>query len=67
MHIGPIKFLIMNLPNAKYNLEKRLYKEYTSINWYKNDEIEETIAVDNNKNDNEEDSEEKNRQLKREK
>lgn len=54
MHIGRTKLLKIGLPNAKYDLEGRLYKECTSADWGNNSKIEEAIAIDNNKDGNEE-------------
>lgn len=62
IHIWLIKFLEVSFFNAKYNFEKKLCKEFTSIDQGNNSKIEEAITIDNNKNDDEGNSEEKNRQ-----
>lgn len=54
MHIGLTKLLEVGPPNAKYNLEERLREGYTGMDWGNKGEIEEAMATDNNKdNDNE--------------
>ena len=67
MHIGPIKLLKVDLPNAKYNLEEKLRERCIGINWVDDGEIEEAMVVYNNKDNNEKDFWEKNRQLKKKK
>ena len=67
MHIGPIRHLEVGPLIAKYDLQGKLCKGYTSANWGNNSEIEETMAVDNNKDNNKENPQEKNRQLKKKK
>lgn len=67
MHIRLTKFLEVGLFNGKYDLKERLHEEYTGTCWSNDDEIKEIMAVDNNKNNNEENLQEKNRRLKKEK
>lgn len=55
MHIGPTRLLEFGLLNAKYYLKKRLYKGYTGADWGDEGEIEEAIATDDNKDNDEED------------
>lgn len=55
MHIGPTMFLKFGPPNAKYNSENRLHEECNSADWRDDGEIEETIAVDNDKDEDEKD------------
>lgn len=50
MHIRPTKLLEFGPFNIKYNLKKRFYKEYTSIDWGEENKIKEVIAMNNNKN-----------------
>lgn len=54
MHIRRTRFLKIGLLNAKYDLEGRFCEEYTSANWDNNSKIEEAMAIDNNKDGNEE-------------
>lgn len=55
MHIKLIRFLEVGYFNAKYNLKKRLYEECTGTNWVDDGEIKETMAMDNNKDDDKKD------------
>lgn len=56
MHIRLSKLLKVGLPNAKYDSKRRLGEGYTSVDWGNDSEIKEAMAVDNNKDDDEEDS-----------
>lgn len=51
MQIGPNGFLECGSFYIKYNLEKRLYKEYIDADQDNKGEIEKTMTADNNKND----------------
>lgn len=55
MHIKPIKFLETDLFNIKYDLKKKLYKRYISVDGGDKNEIKEAIVPDNNKDDNKKD------------
>lgn len=67
MHIGPTSLLKDGGPNAKFDADGRLRTGFTGLAWDDNAKIEKAITVDKNDEDEEEDSWEKNRQLKREK
>ena len=67
IYIKPTRLLELGPPNTEYNLEKRLCKGCTSVNWGNKDEIKEAMAAKNKKNNDEKNFQEKNRQLKREK
>lgn len=53
IYIRPTRLLKVGLLNAKYDLEGRLRKGYTGVNWSDDGEIETMIT-----NDNEDDDEE---------
>lgn len=55
IYIRPIKLLEIDFFNVKYNLKKKLCKEYIGIDWGNNSEIKEVMAVNNNQNNDKED------------
>lgn len=55
MHIRPTRLLKVGLPNIKYDLEWRLCKGCTGVDWYDESKIEEAITTGNNKDDNDKD------------
>lgn len=61
MHIRPTRVLKVGPSNAKYNLEGKVREEYSGADWGDNSEIEEAMAANDNKDDDQEDSQEKNR------
>ncbi len=66
MHIGPTRFLEVNVPNAEFDADGRLRIGSTGLDWDDNAVAEAIAAVEHNK-DKEVDLREKNRWLKREK
>ncbi len=67
MHIRPIRLLEIGSLIAEYDLEKRLCKGCTSVDWENEDEIKEVMAPGNNEDDHDEDLERKIRRLRKEK
>lgn len=56
MNIGPTKLLKFDLTNAKYDSKRRLCEGYTGVDLDDDGKIKETMAADNDKNDDNEDS-----------
>lgn len=61
MYIEMTRFLEVGLPNAKYDLEKKICKKCISANQGNIDKIKKVMAADNSKNNNKEDLQEKNK------
>lgn len=55
MYIGPIRLLEVGPFNADYDSEGRLYEGYNNLDWNDEGEIKETMAANNNKDDDKED------------
>lgn len=67
MHIKPTRFRDNSTFNAKFDIEKRLYIGFTGLDQNDSCKIEEAITVNKNDKNEEDDPQEKNKQLKREK
>lgn len=67
IHIRPTRFLENRASNTKYDLKKRLCKQFKSIDWGNNQKIEKAIAIAKDNKDNAEDFWKKNRKVKKEK
>ena len=66
MQIGPTRLLEVGLPNAKYNLERKLCKKCTGADLGNDGEIKGAMTADNNKDDDKENLWDENRGLKKE-
>ena len=67
MHIRPTSLLEVGPPHVKYDSKKRVRKEYVGADWSDNGKIKETMAADENEDNDKEDPWEKKRQLKKKK
>ena len=55
IHIGLTRLLEVGPSNAKYDLDKKLRKGCTNVDWGDDDEIEGAMAADNNEKNDEKD------------
>ena len=60
MYIGSTRLLEVNPPNTKYDLEEKFHEGYIGADWDNEVEIE-AIAIDNNKNNDDKDPQNKTR------
>lgn len=65
MYVAPTRLWEVGLANVKYDLEERLHEKYIGANLGDDSEIEEAVAVNDNKDNDEKDFQEKNRWLKK--
>ena len=66
MYIGSTRLLEVISSNAKYDLEEKFHEGYTGADWGNEGKIK-AIAIDNNKNNDDKDPQNKTRQWKKEK